>query len=334
MIRHFPRIPLLFIGCESLEAVVLPDSLTRLGKLAFKDCSSLKEIVLPDTIEEIDTQGLFSSCMAPNGLTVPAGTAFFAKNALDDCASLRYVLFEDSGTEIEASAFSVPAFAYVMGKTGSAAEQYAKAYNRRFIATDNGYELPKTQTGDLYFRIAAQGDFADGLHWSHDIEGTLRITGSGAMPDINDFTKRFWFYSENVTDVIIGEDITVLGNNSFLNVNELKSVTILNLECEIHNNGVVSGGNYSQRNTICNNTGLGEGDFCLFYNGVIRGYAGSTAEEYARFCEVPFEVIGEEHTTPVPTTTSATATTASTSASAAPAADITISMNTATEISR
>ena len=41
------------MGCTSLESVVVPNKVTKIGKNAFKDDSSLKEITVPKSVKEI-----------------------------------------------------------------------------------------------------------------------------------------------------------------------------------------------------------------------------------------------------------------------------------------
>lgn len=56
--------------------------------------------------------------------------------------------------------------------------------------------------------------------WSYD-NGTLEIEGTGATPDWSP-----WFeYKEQITNVVIGDGITALGERNFMKYPKLKSVT-------------------------------------------------------------------------------------------------------------
>ena len=51
-------------GCSELEAVILPEGVTKIGHSAFRYCEKLKEIIIPATVEEIG--GLaFERCALP-----------------------------------------------------------------------------------------------------------------------------------------------------------------------------------------------------------------------------------------------------------------------------
>ena len=43
-----------FYGCTSLDSVVLPSSIEKIGVFAFYNCNALKEIALPDNLTNID----------------------------------------------------------------------------------------------------------------------------------------------------------------------------------------------------------------------------------------------------------------------------------------
>lgn len=60
-----------FYGCTSLTSVVIPDSVTDLGGAAFQKCSNLKSVTIPDSVTEI---GLltFSECTSLTGVTIPS----------------------------------------------------------------------------------------------------------------------------------------------------------------------------------------------------------------------------------------------------------------------
>ncbi len=71
-----------------------------------------------------------------------------------------------------------------------------------------------------------------------------------------------------ITSVVIPENVTEIENNAFLRCKNLSSIKILNPECKLPNDS----------ESICNTNGNGIGE----YYGVIYGYEGSTAEDYAQ----------------------------------------------------
>lgn len=69
------------------------------------------------------------------------------------------------------------------------------------------------------------------ITWSVYDSGKLVIEGTGATPDWSP-----WFeYEEQITDVIIGDGITTLGERNFMNYPNLKTVTIKGVLSKISN---------------------------------------------------------------------------------------------------
>lgn len=42
-----------FAGTDRLEQIVLPDTLKRIGRMAFSTCRSLRVLTIPDSVEEL-----------------------------------------------------------------------------------------------------------------------------------------------------------------------------------------------------------------------------------------------------------------------------------------
>lgn len=84
----------------------------------------------------------------------------------------------------------------------------------------------------------------------------------------------------NLTDVIIPENVDFIKDCAFESCKNLKSITIMNPACRIADPSA----------TICNGSSDGSRKS---YNGVIYGYGGSSANEYAKIWGYKFENIGE-----------------------------------------
>ena len=64
--------------------------------------------------------------------------------------------------------------------------------------------------------------------WEYKLDGTtLTISGSGKMTDYNSTSKAPWFSDmSKITEVIIGDEITYIGSESFNGASSLSKVTI------------------------------------------------------------------------------------------------------------
>lgn len=70
----------------------------------------------------------------------------------------------------------------------------------------------------------AQGD---NLTWTLTPDGTLTISGKGAMEDYRDFSDVPWYaYREHIRTAVLADDVTSIGNCAFANCRKLTSVHI------------------------------------------------------------------------------------------------------------
>ena len=93
-----------FTQCDSLEEVVLPDSLSSIGYNAFLLCNSLTSITIPDSVTSIGG-GAFLSCSSLTSVTIPDGVTAIGDGAFYDCDSLTSITIPDSVTAIGDGAF-------------------------------------------------------------------------------------------------------------------------------------------------------------------------------------------------------------------------------------
>ena len=94
-----------FTQCDSLEEVVLPDSLSSIGYNAFLLCNSLTSITIPDSVTSIGG-GAFLSCSSLTSVTIPDGVTAIGGGAFEWCESLTSIVIPDSVTSIGEGAFS------------------------------------------------------------------------------------------------------------------------------------------------------------------------------------------------------------------------------------
>ncbi len=53
----------MFYGCDRLETVILPESLSKIGQFAFYYCTSLKTIVIPENVDTISPDAFYDSAL-------------------------------------------------------------------------------------------------------------------------------------------------------------------------------------------------------------------------------------------------------------------------------
>ena len=84
-----------FIGCDSLESIVIPGSVRYIGAYAFYKCSNLKTVSILDGIINIK-EGLFWKCSLLENIEIPDSVTVIEKYAFRECKSLKQVNFGEN----------------------------------------------------------------------------------------------------------------------------------------------------------------------------------------------------------------------------------------------
>jgi hypothetical protein len=93
-----------FYECSSLASVTLPDSLTHVGDFAFFGCFALKSVTLPNSVTNVGASA-FSGCSALTSVVLPNSLTRIDSQAFRGCKSLKEVTLPDSLTHLGAEAF-------------------------------------------------------------------------------------------------------------------------------------------------------------------------------------------------------------------------------------
>ncbi len=94
---------LAFSGCQNIQKVTLPDSVSELGEGAFKGTSGLREISLPDGLASIPDEAFSGSGI--ESVSIPAGVASVGEKAFYQCGGLANATFAGGVRSIGAYAF-------------------------------------------------------------------------------------------------------------------------------------------------------------------------------------------------------------------------------------
>lgn len=94
-----------FARCPGLERVVIPDSVTTIGEGAFEGCTGLETISLPNTVNEIG-MAAFEGCSKLASVAIPSSLDRIAPFAFSACTSLTTIEIPESVHVIERCAFS------------------------------------------------------------------------------------------------------------------------------------------------------------------------------------------------------------------------------------
>ena len=93
-----------FNGCKNLKNLVISHGVTEIDYGAFNKCSSLETLELPDSITKLATSA-FAGCSSIKSVVIPESIERIGNYAFDACTSLEEVIITDGVKEIGEAAF-------------------------------------------------------------------------------------------------------------------------------------------------------------------------------------------------------------------------------------
>ena len=95
----------LFLNETEIKDLVIPNSVTTIGDLAFINCSSLTSVTIPNSVTAIG-ESAFSGCSSLTSVTIPNSVTSIGYVAFQDCSGLTNVTIPNSVTTIGDYAFN------------------------------------------------------------------------------------------------------------------------------------------------------------------------------------------------------------------------------------
>lgn len=95
---------LAFCGCSGITSVFIPNSVIQIGADAFSDCSSLNSVTIPNSVTDIGNYA-FAGCSSLTNITIPTSVTSIGNGAFVSCSALTSVTIPNSLTTISNYAF-------------------------------------------------------------------------------------------------------------------------------------------------------------------------------------------------------------------------------------
>ncbi len=188
---------LAFAACTGITSITVPNSVTGVGFGAFAGCTSLQSITLSDNIRYIDAS-LFSGCSSLQSIQLPDNIYEIDEYAFYGCTSLKSVNIPLNVTKISKFAFYD---CRALERIDFDAKSCKDSLDTRFIFVNAGIDGNGITVvfGDTVENIPAK-----------------MFYNSGIRPA----TQK----QPNIKTVIIGKNVTKIGQQAFYNCTTIKSI--------------------------------------------------------------------------------------------------------------
>lgn len=196
-----------FAECQSLESVIIPETVSRLQDYAFSQCRSLKSAQLPESIVSLG-RGVFKNCILLEEVNIPTSLSAVAQEMFAGCTSLTEIEIPQTIRSIGDSAFS--------GCSGLT--QITLPDNVTSLGSAAFRSCVNLERINLSPRLTTIGNnaFADCYELdSIDLPHTVRQIGQSAFMNCI-----------NLTQITLPESITNLGYSIFSGCSALSQVNL------------------------------------------------------------------------------------------------------------
>ena len=186
-----------FLECETLERLVLPNTVTKIDNQAFAGCTALKELTLSENITRIGDES-FAQCTALETFPLPRALEFLGNRALMGCNNLTEIICPDRNRHFSCEE------GVLFDKKQTLLVQYPAGSE---VAV---YTVPETVTS------VGSGAFSY-------CSALTDITLPETLSSIGEYA---FFNCDNLTEITLPDSVTKIGQEAFGWCDSLQKVTL------------------------------------------------------------------------------------------------------------
>ena len=209
-----------FADCTDLAEIIVPDGVISIGDGAFQQNSGAKRVVLPPSTVYIG-HGALRDCSALTSVSLPDSMSNrLFLDMFEGCTNLKSVDIPDGITDIyEGDLASCPNWADIYY------DNWGRVWNR--VVSNVRDSIPDRMNVHFKDNIYDSGSCGENVTWTLTADGTLTISGTGAMTDYTYDSRSPWYSCRTyIKRVVMQQGVTSIGDHAFWDCSGLTSVTI------------------------------------------------------------------------------------------------------------
>lgn len=204
---------------KTLETIVIPTGVTKIGKAAFESCGGLTSVTIPDGVTSIGDRA-FDGCSGLTSVTIPDDVTSIGFYAFSRCSGLTSITIPDNVTSISDGAFA--------SCSGLISIKVSES-NSNYTSVD-GVLMNKEKTRIVIYPGGKSGDYiiSDGITEIGDyaFSGCSGLTSITIPDGVTEISECAFSRCSGLTSITIPDSVTDIDWSAFSECSGLTSVTI------------------------------------------------------------------------------------------------------------